>query len=70
MLLERSIIRFNGPSSKLALSVGGDAKGRASLLLYLPAVGMAFVRPAVSITLYVFVPLLWFVPDRRIESLL
>jgi hypothetical protein len=40
------------------------------LLLYLLAIPLAFVRPWVAIALYVAVAMLWFVPDRRIESIL
>jgi uncharacterized membrane protein len=68
VLLERAIVCVNGPSSKLARAVGKDVKAKISLLLYLGAIGIAFVRPSLSIALYVLVALLWFVPDRRIES--
>ena len=69
VILEKAIIRVNGPTSKLARAVGKDVKAKVSLLLYLLAIGVAFARPVFSIALYVLVALLWFVPDRRIESL-
>src|ERR1700735_1777518 len=54
VLLERSIIACNGPTSKLALAVGNiDVKGYASLLIYALAVPLAFVRPWIAIALYV-----------------
>ena len=34
------------------------------------AIPLAFVSPWVSIGLYVFVALMWFIPDRRIERVL
>src|SRR6202041_763085 len=43
--LERAIIAYNGPESKLARAVGGDLKSSASLLLYFAAVPLAYVRP-------------------------
>jgi uncharacterized membrane protein len=69
LALERAIIKCNGPSSKLARAVGGDRKGMISLTIYLLAIPLSFVRPGIAIALYVLVAMLWFVPDRRIESL-
>jgi uncharacterized membrane protein len=34
----------------------------------LAAIPLAFVSPWIAVGLYVFVALLWLVPDRRIES--
>ncbi len=69
-LLERSIIACNGPESKLAQAVGSDVKGMISLMIYLAAIPLAFVRPWISIALYVFIAMIWFIPDRRIESII
>jgi len=69
-LLERSIIACNGPESKLAQAVGSEAKGMMSLMIYLAAIPLAFVRPWISIALYVFIAMIWFIPDRRIESII
>lgn len=66
--LERAIITCNGPDSRLARAVGDDMKSKASLLIYLAAIGLAYVRPWIAIALYVAVAMLWFIPDRRIES--
>jgi hypothetical protein len=35
----------------------------------LAAFGFAFVLPAISYALFVFVALMWLVPDRRIERI-
>jgi uncharacterized membrane protein len=48
--------------------VGRDRKGALSLALYVLAVAVAFFQPWVSVAIYVGVALMWFVPDRRIES--
>ncbi len=69
LVLQREIIAFNGRGSRLALALGSDTKGKLSLTAYLAAVVLAGWRPWVAIALYVAVALLWFIPDRRIESL-
>ena len=68
ILLQKTIIACNGPNSKLALAVGNDLKGKVSMFLYASAIVLAFVRPWVAIALYVVIALIWFIPDRRIES--
>lgn len=67
-LLERVLIAYNGPHSRLARAVGADWKGKLSLLGYLASVPLAFVQPWLSIAIYVAIALLWLVPDRRIEA--
>ena len=67
--LERAIIACNGPDSKLARAVGSDLKSIGSLAVYALAIGLAFVRPWIAIALYVAIAMMWFIPDRRIESL-
>src|ERR1700720_3292721 len=67
-ILQQQLIAYNGRDSRLAAAVGADFKGKLSLILYLAAIVLAFVRPWMAITLYVAVALLWLVPDRRIES--
>jgi uncharacterized membrane protein len=66
-ILEQTICRSQGPSSKLKLAVGNDFKGKVSVVLYLLAIPLAFVHQLLSDTIYVFVALMWLVPDRRIE---
>ena len=68
-ILQQQLIAYNGRDSRLALALGDDLKGKLSVVLYLAAIVLAFVRPWMAITLYVAVALLWLVPDRRIESL-
>jgi len=67
-LLQRAIVRRQGRDGALARAVGRDIKGKISPLLYLTAIGCAFVLPWVSYAIYVGVALLWLVPDRRIEK--
>lgn len=68
ILLERSIIACNGPDSKLARAVGNDLKGKVSLSVYALAILLAYARPWIALVLYVVVAVMWFIPDRRIES--
>ena len=67
-LLQRSIIAVHGHDSTLARAVGSDLKGKLSPLLYLSAIGLAFVNPWLANAIYVTVALMWLIPDRRIES--
>ena len=69
-ILQRTIIASQGENSLLARAVGKDLKGKISPLLYVTAVPVAFAYPVVSESLYVFVALMWLVPDRRIENML
>jgi uncharacterized membrane protein len=67
-ILERQIIAVNGRASRLAVAIGDDLKGKVSIVLYVAAIALAFLRAWLAIALYVAVALLWLVPDRRIES--
>ncbi len=67
VLLQQAIIACNGSDSKLAKAVGRDLKGKVSLAIYVAAIPLAFVRPWISIVLYVVIAAMWLVPDRRIE---
>ncbi|MEX2555798.1 MAG: TMEM175 family protein [Actinomycetota bacterium] len=68
-ILQGQILSAHGPDSALKAALGKDRKGKASPLLYSVAIAFAFVSRWVSVGLYVFVALMWLVPDRRIESL-
>lgn len=68
-ILQSAIIAEQGLGSKLANALGRDAKGKASPLLYISAIALAFVSRWIALGLYVFVALMWLIPDRRIESI-
>ncbi len=70
VLLQRMIIAVQGPQSLLQRAVGHDLKGKISPVLYALGIGVAFWSPRISQTLYLFVALIWFIPDRRIENVL
>jgi uncharacterized membrane protein len=67
-ILQTAIIAEEGSDSRLRAAIGRDLKGRVSPLLYLAAIPLAFVSPWIALAVYVFVALIWLVPDRRIES--
>jgi uncharacterized membrane protein len=67
LILQRAIIKREGPDSLLARAVGRDVKGKISPLAYIAAIPLAFVSPWLSGALYVAVAVMWLVPDRRIE---
>ena len=69
-LLQRSLIALHGEDSKLAKAIGGDFKGWASLGLYAAAIPLAFLNNWVAFGIYMFVALVWLIPDRRIERAL
>jgi uncharacterized membrane protein len=69
-ILQQAIICRQGPGSVLARAVGGDWKGTVSPSCYLAAIPLAYWSVWAAIGLYVFVALLWLVPDRRIERML
>jgi uncharacterized membrane protein len=64
-LIERAIIAFNGPESRVAKGIGRDRKGLVSIALYVAAVPLAFVSRGVALTIYLVVISLWIVPDGR-----
>ena len=71
LILQRAIIRAaQGRASRLRDAVGRDAKGKLTAGLYAVAIVLAFVNPAIAITIYVLVALIWLIPDRRIEKTL
>jgi uncharacterized membrane protein len=69
-ILQQLIIASQGADSLLKKAVGGDWKGKLSPVVYAVAIPLAFWSQWVSIGLYVFVALIWLVPDRRIERVL
>jgi len=69
-VLQHAIIASQGVDSLLAKAVGRDVKGKLSPVLYGAAILTAFYEPWIAGGIYVFVALMWLVPDRRIERVL
>jgi uncharacterized membrane protein len=66
-ILTKSLIHRHGMDSRLAISIGSDRKGIASVTVYTAAIPLAFVRPWIACTCYVLVAVMWLLPDPRIE---
>ena len=69
-ILQRAIIVRQGRDSVLATAIGGDWKGKLSIVLYFSAMLLAFLNPWIATGIYVVVAILWFIPDRRIERVM
>jgi uncharacterized membrane protein len=65
--LARALIAAPAQPPTLADAIGSDVKGKVSPLLFLLAIPIALVAPAISMAIYVAVVVMWLVPDRRIE---
>ncbi len=68
-ILQTTIVAHQGRDSALAQALGSDWKGKLSPLLYLAAIGLAFVSQWIALAIYVLVALMWLIPDRRLERL-
>ena len=69
-MLQRRIIASQGEDSILKKAIGSDWKGKLSALLYVAAIGLAFVLPRLAVSIYVLAAIMWVIPDRRIERVL
>ncbi len=69
-ILVRALLSLHGQGSILAAAMGRDLKGKASVVVYLIAIPLAFVNSWLACGLYVLVAVIWLVPDRRIEKTL
>src|SRR5215207_3753662 len=70
LILQQRIIASQGEDSLLKKAVGSDWKGKLSPVLYIAAILLAFLSSWLSMAVYVFVAVMWVVPDRRIERIL
>jgi len=66
-ILCRLLIKEAGEGSPIAIALGRDWKGQASIAIYTLAIVLAFVNPLLAFGLYIAVAMLWLIPDRRIE---
>jgi uncharacterized membrane protein len=69
-ILQQVIVRHDMLPAEVAECMRGDRKGLASVILYAAAIPLAFVHQAIAGGIYVFVALMWLVPDRRIEDVI
>jgi len=69
-MLQQAIIASQGPTSVLRKAIGSDWKGKLSPLLYLAGIFSSLFSSLAAQAIYVFVAVLWLIPDRRIEHAL
>ena len=69
-VLAQALIAHHGRDSTLAIAIGRDRKGIASLLLYGVAIAVSFFSAPIALGVYVLVAAIWLIPDRRIERAL
>jgi uncharacterized membrane protein len=68
VVLAKMLAHAEGSDSELALALGRDTKGKASMVLYAIAIPLCFVNRWLAMAIYVIVACMWFIPDRRIEK--
>jgi uncharacterized membrane protein len=69
-VLQSVLLRVDGDQSVLRAAIGTDLKGKLSPPLYGLGIGLSFVNRWAGVAIYVFVALMWLVPDRRVERTL
>jgi uncharacterized membrane protein len=69
-ILTGLLISHHGNDSVLSKAVGSGLKGKLSVACYALAIGCSFFEVWISGALYVFVALMWLIPDKRIEKIL
>ena len=73
-ILTRTLILHHGRDSALAIAVGGDSKGKISVVFYALAIPLAFVNSWFACALYVLVAVIFslirFIPYLRIDKTL
>lgn len=69
-ILAKALVSLHGKDSVIARALGRDLKGKISVAIYLAAIAFCFLSQWIACGLYVFVAIMWLVPDRRIERTL
>lgn len=67
-ILAHTLMRQHGKDSLISQALGNDIKGKISIVIYISGIVVAFFNHWISAGLYVFVALMWLVPDTRIEK--
>ena len=64
-VLQRALAAADDSTSRIREVMTHPLKEYSSLVLYIAAIGTAFIQPYVSVAIYVAVSIIWIVPDRR-----
>jgi uncharacterized membrane protein len=67
-ILTKILVAHHGENSIIAKAIGNDWKGTASVMVYVVAIPIAFVKPWLACAFYALVAIMWLAPDRRIEK--
>lgn len=67
-IMSQVLIKLHGSDSVLAAAISNSGKERWSLIFYTLAIPLAFLSAWISLAIYILVPVVWLVPDRRIEN--
>lgn len=68
-ILQKTILNNHGKNSDLAVAIGNNIKEKSSVILYIIAVFLTKYYVAISGGIYIFVALMWLIPDKRIERI-
>lgn len=66
----QTVIVNEDKDSVLSQAVGNDLKGKLSPIFYIVGIGCAWLSPWISAAIYIFVAMMWLIPDKRIEKLI
>src|SRR5437762_4201690 len=69
-ILQTLILCREDADSRLAEAFRRDWKGKLSPLFYVMGIAASFFRPSLAGCIYLFVALIWLIPDKRIERVL
>ncbi len=67
-ILVRTLVAHHGADSVIAQTLGKDKKGVLAALIYLAAIPLSFVSAWIAVAMYVFVSIMYLVPEKRIEK--
>ena len=67
-ILIKSLLVLHKDSSPLALATSKDKKNTRTIIIYVAAIGLGFLKPYIALGLYLLVAALWLIPDKKIED--
>jgi uncharacterized membrane protein len=67
-ILQQQIGATTAHPEKFRAAFRHDFKGILSPVLYVAAIGLAYVSPFLSYAIYILVALLWIIPDKRLVA--
>lgn len=69
-ILARELVHHHGKDSKIGKAIGSDFKGKLSQAIYLTGIAVSFYNSRLAYLFYIFVAVMWLVPDKRIENVI